>query len=180
MSGDPKVLLTTEKLRAAISELAKKIRGAFKDPKELVVIGIRTRGATLAQRLREQLEKLYQHKIPFGILDITLYRDDLSTLNSQPVVRETRLPFDVTGKKIILVDDVIFTGRTIRAALDQIVDFGRPKLVRLVALVDRGWREYPIQPDIVGLTIETTADQIVQVRFKEIDGDDEVLLVGKE
>jgi pyrimidine operon attenuation protein/uracil phosphoribosyltransferase len=180
MPPDSKVLLTAQQIDAAINDMTAKIRASFKDAADLVIIGIRIRGETLAARLQKRLEKLYGCKIPLGILDITLYRDDFSTLSSQPVVHETELPFDVTGKKIILVDDVIFTGRTIRAALDQIIDFGRPKLVRLVVLVDRGWREYPIQPDFVGLKVDISADEIVQVRLNEIDGEEKVLLVGKE
>jgi pyrimidine operon attenuation protein/uracil phosphoribosyltransferase len=180
MAAEAKVLLTAEQIEAKISDIAKEIRAKFKDSSELVIIGIRIRGETLAERLQKKLEKLYGGEIPLGILDITLYRDDFSTLSSQPMVQETELSFDVTGKKIILVDDVIFTGRTIRAALAQIVDFGRPKLVKLVVLVDRGMREYPIQPDVVGLRVDASAEQIVQVRLTEIDGEEKVLLVTRK
>ncbi len=144
---------------------------------DLAVIGIRTRGVHLAQRIKHTLEDHFKTEIPFGMLDITLYRDDLSQLASQPLVKPTELPFDVSKKRIILVDDVIYTGRTIRAALDQLIDFGRPRLVRLLVLINRGWREYPIQPDFVGKNIETSINQIVQVRLEELDGEDAVLLL---
>lgn len=174
------VLMDAKDLEKSLSDLARQLIEYFKSPEDLVIIGIRTRGVNLAQRLQKKLSNHFKKPIPSGILDITLYRDDLSQLASQPIVEPTHLPFDVSLKKVILVDDVLFTGRTIRAALDQLVDFGRPVVVRLVVLVDRGWREYPIQPDFVGMKIETSLNQIVQVRLTEIDGEDSVSLVTKE
>ena len=174
------VLMDERELEKTLTDLSQHLIAHFKSADELVIIGIRTRGVPLAHRLQKKLSDNFKTVIPSGILDITLYRDDLSQLASQPIVEPTHLPFDVSLKKVILVDDVLFTGRTIRAALDQLIDFGRPLVVRLVALVDRGWREYPIQPDFVGKKIETSLNQIVQVRLKEIDGEDSVCLVTKE
>ena len=176
---EKRVVFDANRLQATLDNLAGEIVNTFKTPDDVVLIGIRTRGVELAQRLQKLVSDKYRQEIPMGIMDITLYRDDLSQLASQPLVQPSRLPFDVSGKKIILVDDVIFTGRTIRAALDQIVDFGRPGVVRLLVIVDRGWREYPIQPDFTGVKIDTTVQQIVQVRLKEIDGEDSVMLVTR-
>jgi len=146
------------------------------DLKNLALVGIRRRGVELAARLRDILQKM-AFEIPLGILDITLYRDDLSAVAKQPVVRETQIQFDLDGKDILLVDDVLFTGRTIRAALSELVDFGRPKSIKLLALVDRGHRELPIQPDFTGEFIQTESNQSIEVRLKEVDGEDKIMLV---
>jgi pyrimidine operon attenuation protein / uracil phosphoribosyltransferase len=172
-----KLLMDEKALNDAIEKLSCEIAEDFGNDPDFAIIGIRTRGVIIAQRLRKIIGEKTGKIAEIGILDITLYRDDLSTLAEHPIVRPSALPFDVDGKKIILVDDVIYTGRTIRAALDQIVDYGRPAQVKLVAFVDRGWREYPIQPDYTALKIETTNDQIVQVRLSEIDGDEKVTLL---
>jgi pyrimidine operon attenuation protein/uracil phosphoribosyltransferase len=144
--------------------------------KELALVGIRTRGVPLARRLAAKIESLTGTEVQVGVLDITLYRDDLTDIASQPVVRDTVLPFAVRGRRIVLVDDVLFTGRTVRAAIDQLIDFGRPQRIELMVLVDRGWRELPIAPDYVGKIIETTRQQKVDVRLTENDGCDEVVL----
>lgn len=173
----PETLLDEKALDKTLDALAKAIAGELGGDPNLVLIGIRTRGVSLAQRLQEKIKKITKKNPPMGTLDITLYRDDLSTLAKHPIVRPSSLPFDVEDKKIVLVDDVLYTGRTIRAALDQIVDFGRPALVKLAVLVDRGWREYPIQADYIGMKMATKANQIVQVRLAEIDGEEKVVLV---
>jgi len=139
-------------------------------------VGIRTRGVPLARRLAARVRDRSGIEIPVGVLDITLYRDDLTDIASQPVVRDTVLPFGVDGRRIVLVDDVLYTGRTVRAALDQLIDFGRPRRIELMVLVDRGCRELPIQADYVGKQIETTRKQMVEVRLKEEDGRKKVVL----
>ncbi len=146
----------------------------------LAIIGIKRRGAVLARRLQSLLQKSTSQAINLGFLDITLYRDDFSALGSHPVVSETEIIFDVEKKKILLVDDVIYTGRTIRAALDAIIDFGRPSYIRLLVLIDRGHRELPIQPDFVGRKIKTRKNQMVEVQLKEIDGGEQVILLEAE
>ena len=171
-----RVLMESDDLARAMSLLAAHLHRDFPNDEDLVLLGIKTRGIYIAERLVRLLEQNHGQKVRMGVLDITLYRDDLSTLGAQPVVGKTTIDFDVTDKKIILVDDVVFTGRTIRAALDEIVDFGRPRLIRLLAIVDRGMREYPIQPDYVGQKVETDVSQVIQVRLTESDGDDRVLL----
>lgn len=163
-------------LERAITLLAAHLYNDFPSDPELVLLGIKTRGIYIAERLVKQLDKAHNQKVRMGVLDITLYRDDLSTLGAQPVVGKTKIDFDVTDKKIILIDDVIYTGRTIRAALDEIVDFGRPRLIRLLSIVDRGLREYPIQPDYIAQKVETDYSHVVQVRLKEVDGEDRVVL----
>ena len=163
-------------LARSITLCAAQIHRDFPHDPDLVLLGIKTRGVFIAERLARQIEAAHSQPVPTGVIDITLYRDDLSTIGPQPVVGKTTINFDVTGKKIILVDDVIFTGRTIRAALDQIVDYGRPKLIRLLAFADRGLREYPIQPDYAALKVETDTTQVVQVRLSEVDGEDRVVL----
>ena len=158
-----------------ISRLAKEV-GAKIDLKNLALVGIRRRGVELAARLQNILQKKTA-VIPLGILDITLYRDDLSAVAKQPVVRETQIQFDLDGKDILLVDDVLFTGRTIRAALSELVDFGRPRSIKLLTLVDRDHRELPIQPDFTGKFIQTESNQSIEVHLKELDGEDKILLI---
>ena len=143
---------------------------------DLALVGVRTRGVHIARRLGRSLKEITGHDVPTGALDITLYRDDLmrQAVGPQPLVRRTEIPFSIDSRKILLVDDVLYTGRTTRAALDALIDFGRPKAIQLVALVDRGHRELPIKADYVGKNIPTSLSQSVQVRLLETDGRDEV------
>ena len=143
---------------------------------ELALVGIRTRGVPLARRIAQIIREINQHEVPTGALDITLYRDDLMrhAVGPQPLVRRTEIPFSIDDKRILLVDDVLYTGRTIRAALDALIDFGRPKTIQLIVLVDRGHRELPIKADYVGKNLPTSSSQSVQVHLMEIDGRDEV------
>ena len=145
---------------------------------ELALVGIRTRGVPLARRLAQFLKEINHEDVPTGALDITLYRDDLMrhAVGPQPVVRRTEIPFSIDDKRILLVDDVLYTGRTIRSALDALIDFGRPRSIQLIVLVDRGHRELPIKADYVGKNLPTSLKQSVQVRLREIDGEDAVLL----
>ncbi len=143
---------------------------------EAVLVGIKTRGVPLAHWLARRLAQITRKTPKVGELDINLYRDDLSEVAEQPIIHKTDIPFSVDNSGIILVDDVLYTGRTIRAALDALIDFGRPKFVRLAVLVDRGWRELPIQAEYVGLTIKTKIDEVVKVMLEECDGKNEVLL----
>ena len=154
-------------------EMVEKNKGA----ENLAVIGIKTRGAYLAERIAKLIEQIERVKIPVGLMDITLYRDDIQTKLEQPVVQKTEILFDVVDKVIVLVDDVLFTGRTIRAALDQIIDFGRPKNIQLAVLVDRGHRELPIRADYVGKNIPTAKDDRVYVKIIEVDKEDSVSII---
>ena len=147
------------------------------DVDDLVLVGIRTRGVPMAEFFADEIERLEGTRPVIGLLDITLYRDDLSVIGPQPIVRETRLPASIDDRVVVLCDDVLYTGRTIRAALDALVDFGRPRVVQLAVLVDRGHRELPIQADVVGRSISTGDNQQVRVRFESTDGDDRVELV---
>ena len=142
----------------------------------IILVGIRTRGVPIAERLAEAIESIEGKRPPVGVLDITLYRDDLSTLSYQPVVHTTELPVDITDKVVVLVDDVLYTGRTIRAALDAVIDMGRPKTIQLAALIDRGHRELPIRADFVGKNVPTSSHEVVSVQFKETDGTDKVVI----
>ena len=173
-------LLNSDALDESLAKLAKQIAGDISESKDAALVGIRTRGVPMARRIHKQLALEHEWNLPMGILDITLYRDDLSTLGAQPMVRESELPFDVDGKTIILIDDVLYTGRTVRAAIEAIIAYGRPKAIRLAVLVDRGHREYPIQPDYCALKIDTKQNEIVQVRFEEIDGSEEVCLIERD
>lgn len=148
----------------------------------LVLVGIRSRGVPLARRLCDKIKKIEGCEIPVGLLDINLYRDDLTTISDHPILRKTEIPFPIDGQKVILVDDVLFTGRTIRAALDGIIDLGRPRLIQLAVLIDRGHRELPIRADYVGKNVPTSLDEKVRVSLREEDGvsADSVDLVGKE
>lgn len=164
----------------ALARIAAEIVEKHSDLDKLLLIGIRRRGIPLSLRLQRHIERLTQQPIPTGILDITLYRDDLTTVAAQPVVESTRIDIPVEGKKVILVDDVLYTGRTVRAALDLLVDFGRPSRVELAVLVDRGHRELPIQADYVGKAIQTTDDEVVEVQLPEIDKAERVMLTNRE
>jgi pyrimidine operon attenuation protein/uracil phosphoribosyltransferase len=145
----------------------------------LALIGIRRRGVPLAERLARMIQEIERAPVPVGCLDMNLYRDDLSLVATQPVIHKTEIPFPIAGKCVVLIDDVLFTGRTVRAAIDALLDFGRPKLIKLCALVDRGWRELPIAANYVGKTIQTTEREVVEVRLREIDQEDRVLLMEK-
>jgi len=151
-----------------------------KGSENLVIVGIRSRGAYLAERIVEKIFEIDKRKVPLGILDITLYRDDLTTIASQPIVHKTEIPFDINEKKLVLVDDVLYTGRTIRAALDALIDFGRPKEIQLAILIDRGHRELPVRADFVGKNIPTSPKEIVEVRVKEVDGENGVVVMEKK
>ena len=172
-------ILDSEGIRKSIVRIAHEIVERGREPGPLCVIGIRTRGDFLARRLAQALKELTGQEVPVGALDITLYRDDLDRLDSSPVVRATEIPFDVTGRRLIVVDDVLFTGRTIRAAMDALIDLGRPESVELAVLVDRGHRELPIKPDYVGKNLPTAKEDLVQVHLVETDGLDEVVIGEK-
>jgi pyrimidine operon attenuation protein/uracil phosphoribosyltransferase len=143
----------------------------------VLLVGIHRRGVPLAERLAAKINEMDGIAVATGTLDITLYRDDLSTVAEQPVVNSTQLPANITGKTIILVDDVLYTGRTVRAALDELIDFGRPHRVQLAVLVDRGWRELPIQADYIGKYVNTTESEIIKVMLPEYDEDERVVVV---
>jgi len=160
--------------------IAHEILEKNKGTKELCLIGIRNRGAYLAKRLADCIEKIEQEKIAVGVLDITLYRDDLTLIAAHPVVHKTEIEFDIKDKNVVLVDDVLYTGRTVRAALDALIDLGRPKSISLAVLVDRGHRELPIRADFVGKNIPTSNSETVEVRLEEVDGKDEVVIVDKD
>ena len=146
----------------------------------LALIGIQRRGVPLAKRIADAIAQAEGVKVPVGALDITFYRDDLSMVATQPVVKGTELPFDVNHYTVVLVDDVLYTGRTVRAAMDALVDFGRPLAIRLAVLVDRGHREFPIRADHVGKNVPTSKEEIIQVRLTEVDGAEEVLIARRE
>jgi len=164
-------------VRRAVETLAHRVAAAFEAGGPLVIVGIRTRGEVLAERLTSLLEAAGYHSIERGVLDITLYRDDLSEIGPRPLVRPTHLNVDIHAKPLLLVDDVLFTGRSVRAALDALSDFGRPSAIRLAVLVDRGGRELPIAADFVGLTLgDVPPDHRVNVHLQESDGEDEILV----
>ena len=159
-------------LRRMSSEILERNRGC----ENLIIIGIQRRGVYLAARVREYLREAEGVKVPLGELDITLYRDDISLLDDRPIVHSTSVPDDINGRRIILVDDVLYTGRTIRAALEALADLGRPGSVQLLVLIDRGHRELPIQPDYLGKAVPTSSQETVEVRVSELDGTDETVI----
>jgi pyrimidine operon attenuation protein/uracil phosphoribosyltransferase len=177
VTREKKQLMSASEIDRTLVRLAHEILERTEDLDKLAFIGIRRRGVPLAQRLAQKIEALEQRKIPVGILDINLYRDDLSTVSHTPVVSATDIRFEVAGKDIILMDDVLYTGRTIRAALDALFDHGRPARVQLLALIDRGHRELPIEAKYIGRMVQTTDHEIIEVKFQEIDGMEKVLLV---
>lgn len=169
-------VMTEKDLRRTISRLTHEILEANKEIGELVIIGIRSRGVPLADRIAKKIYEIEGQEVPVGILDITLYRDDLTLIAPQPIVRETQIPFNIDDKIVILVDDVLYTGRTIRSALDALIDFGRPRAIHLVVLIDRGHKELPIRADYVGKNIPTSKHETIEVRLKETDGVDGVII----
>jgi pyrimidine operon attenuation protein/uracil phosphoribosyltransferase len=172
-------LMSASEIDRTMVRLAHEVLEKTQNLDLLAFIGIRRRGIPLAQRLANKIETLENRKIPVGTLDIKLYRDDLSTVDIQPVVSATEIPFNVEGKDIVLMDDVLYTGRTVRAALDALFDHGRPSRVRLLVLIDRGHRELPIEAKFVGRNVQTTDREIIEVKFQEIDGMEKVLLVER-
>ena len=172
-----KILMKKKQIEEKISQIVEEI--LKEDLEDMVLIGIRTGGAFLAQRIKEKIKQRTGKELPIGILDITLYRDDWTRIAPAPVVKKTEIPFSVKDRDIILCDDVIYTGRTVRAALDGIIDLGRPRTIQLVVILDRGQRELPIQPDFVGKTIKVKPDELVEVLLEEEDGLDEVVILKK-
>ena len=170
------VLMDADGVRRVITRIAHEIVERNKGVENIMLVGIRTRGVPVAERVADEIEKIEKVRPPVGVLDITLYRDDLSTMAYQPVVRPTEMPVDIGGRTIILVDDVLFTGRTIRSALDALIDMGRPRSIQLAVLVDRGHRELPIRADYVGKNVPTAAREIVSVLLSELDGEEKVVL----
>ncbi len=169
-------ILNKEEMERAIVRISHEILEKNKGTTNLIIVGIKTRGYILAERIAKAVERIDGARLSVGALDITLYRDDLTTITEQPVIHKTEIDFDIQGKNVILVDDVLYTGRTIRCALDELIDFGRPKTIQLAVLIDRGHRELPIRADYVGKNIPTSKRELVQVRFSETDGADEVVI----
>jgi len=174
------VVIDADRMSRTLTRIAHEILERNRELGELALVGIRTRGVPLAKRIAQDIAGIHGHEVPTGALDITLYRDDLMrhAVGPQPLVRKTEIPFSIDDKRILLVDDVLYTGRTIRAALDALIDFGRPKSIQLVVLIDRGHRELPIKADYVGKNLPTSLAQSVQVHLAEIDGRDEVEIQG--
>ena len=172
------VVMEASRISRALMRIAHEIVERNRDIEKLALVGIRTRGVPLARRIADNLHGIVDREVPLGMLDITLYRDDLMrhTVGPQPLLRQTEIPFSIDDRRILLVDDVLYTGRTIRAALDALVDFGRPQAIQLIVLVDRGHRELPIKADYVGRNVPTSARQSVQVKLIEEDGVDEVAI----
>ena len=173
-------LLDPGEIRRAVTRIAHEILEQNKGPGRLVLVGIAARGDDLALRLASEIERIEGVGVPVGALDITFYRDDIGMRAEAPEVHETRIDFDITGTTVVLVDDVLFTGRTVRAAMDALVDFGRPDAIQLAVLVDRGHRELPIRADYVGKNVPTRRDEEVRVRLAETDGEDAVVVGEKE
>jgi pyrimidine operon attenuation protein / uracil phosphoribosyltransferase len=174
------VVMDADRIGRTLTRIAHEIVERNKGTDDLALVGIRTRGVPIARRIGRTLREITGQDVPTGALDITLYRDDLMrhAVGPQPLIRRTEIPFSIDNRKILLVDDVLYTGRTTRAALDALIDYGRPKAIQLIVLVDRGHRELPIKADYVGKNLPTSPEESVQVRLQEIDGEDEVVLEG--
>ena len=175
-----RVLLSDADIRRALTRIAHEIVEATRGTRDLVLVGLHTRGVPLAQRLAGAIEGFEDARVPVGTLDIALHRDDLSRLGAAPRIRRSEIPVDITEKQVILVDDVLYTGRSIRAAMDALLDIGRPRRILLAVLVDRGHRELPIRPDFVGKNVPTHRSEEVRVELRETDGCDQVLLLESE
>jgi pyrimidine operon attenuation protein/uracil phosphoribosyltransferase len=175
-----RVLLTPEDIRRALVRIAHEIVEAHRGTSDVVLIGMRTRGVPLARRLATTIKEIEDEDVPVGSIDIGLYRDDLATRGASVQIAPSQMPVDIRGKRVVIVDDVIFTGRSIRAALDAVMDFGRPQRIQLAVLIDRGHRELPIRPDYVGKNIPTARSDDVRVRLTETDGRDEVAVERQE
>ncbi len=169
-------IMDSRRIKRVIHRMTTEIIERNRNLKNLVIIGIRTRGIYIGKRISRLIKELENIEIPVGVLDITLYRDDFSELEAQLMVKKTEINFSVTKKNVLLIDDVLFTGRTIRAAMDSLIDLGRPKTIQLLVLIDRGHRELPIRADYVGKVLPTSKQELVHVRLKEIDENDEVLI----
>jgi len=174
-----KLVMSAEEIDLALARMSAEIVEKLSPQEEFAIIGIRRRGVHLAKRLCSRIEAIVKRSIPFGILDITLYRDDLTAVSNRPMLRETLIDFDIENRSLVLVDDVLYTGRTIRAALDGIVDLGRPRRVQLAVLIDRGLRELPIQADYVGKHIPTTEEESIEGRLEEEDQEERVVLLKR-
>ena len=176
------VVMDADRIGRTLTRIAHEIVERNKGVEDLALVGVRTRGVPIARRIAHALRDITGHAVPTGALDITLYRDDLMrhAVGPQPVVRRTEIQFSIDNRRILLVDDVLYTGRTTRAALDALIDFGRPKMIQLIVLVDRGHRELPIKADYVGKSLPTSPEESVQVRLQETDGADEVVLQPAE
>ncbi|MGE5508694.1 MAG: bifunctional pyr operon transcriptional regulator/uracil phosphoribosyltransferase PyrR [Chitinophagales bacterium] len=173
---DKAQIMDEEAMRRALVRIAHEVLERNQGVTDLCVIGIRTRGVPLAQRLARLIGQIEGREIPCGVVDITLYRDDLTTIAHQPVVHKTEVPFSIEGRTVVLVDDVIYTGRTVRAALDALIDLGRPRAIQLAVMVDRGHRELPIRADFVGKNLPTSVREIVAVQLRETDGQERVVI----
>jgi pyrimidine operon attenuation protein/uracil phosphoribosyltransferase len=172
-----KVVMTREDIRRSLARITHEIMERNKSTENLVLVGMRTRGVPLAKRLAANMENFEGLKVPVGALDISLYRDDLSLLNDQPTVQHTDIVVSIDDRFVVLVDDVLYTGRSTRAAMDALIDLGRPQSIQLAVLIDRGHRELPIRPDYVGKNIPSARDEEIQVRLVEVDGVDEVVII---
>jgi len=174
-----KALADREDIDRVITRVAHEILEKNKGSKDVVLVGIKTRGVPLAKRIAKKIEEIENKVISCGELDITLYRDDLSQISSQPIVHNTEIPFDINEKVVVLVDDVIYTCRTVRSAMDALIDLGRPGAIQLAVLVDRGHREVPIRADFVGKNIPTSKNEIIEVKLDEIDDKEEIVIAKK-
>jgi pyrimidine operon attenuation protein/uracil phosphoribosyltransferase len=170
-------IMDKDQMERSLQRMAHEIIEQNRGLEKIRLVGIRSRGVPLAERLSSYLKLITNQEIPVGILDITLYRDDLSTISHQPIIKGSAIDFDIEDAVIVLVDDVLYTGRTVRAAIDALMDFGRPKQIQLAVLIDRGHRELPIKADYVGKNVPTSKEEIIKVALEEIDGEDSVQIV---
>ena len=179
-SGKPTVVLDSRSMARTLRRMADEVVELFSGTDELILVGIQRRGVQLAERMANYIDEREGVRIARGALDITLYRDDLQTIGPRPVVGKTSLPLSLDDKKVVIVDDVLYTGRTVRAAMDELADFGRPSRIALAVLVDRGGRELPIHADVVGKQVQAASHLRVDVQISELDGDDAVVIVPRE